>query len=64
MAENQLKGSGNLTEMLSALTDDELDEQILYFRERITTASELGRWKLSSMLTSATEIRHARTPSE
>jgi hypothetical protein len=61
MAENQIKGSGSLSELLEALTDAQLDEQIAYFEElKGTDGSEFGHWKAGTMLSRALEIRHDR----
>lgn len=64
MATNQITGTGNHREMLEALTDEQLDEQIAYYEGLVAEAiSEHGRWSASKLLSAATNLKHGRSQS-
>ena len=64
MAANQMTGTGNHRELLEAMTDEQLDEQIAYYGELMDGASsEYGRWSASKLLSTAVNVKHGRSQS-
>lgn len=64
LAKNQIAGSGSHRELLEALTDAQLDEQIAYYRESMERSDDtFGHWKLSTLLSTAMQVRHDRLQS-
>lgn len=61
VATNQITGSGDLTELLNALTDEQLDEQITHYREMLDGTSGFGHWKINNLLSAACSVRHDRS---
>ena len=64
VATNQITGTGNHREMLETLTDEQLDEQIVYYGELVAGASsDHGRWSASKLLSTAWVVKHGRSQS-
>lgn len=58
---NHLTGTGLHVEMLEALTEDDLADQIAYYRNGVeTTASERGKWSWGKMLSTALNVQERR----
>jgi hypothetical protein len=58
---DHLSGSGSLPEMLRALTDHELIEQIAYYQQvMLTQSTDFGRWSAGKVLSTAMGVRNER----
>jgi hypothetical protein len=62
VATNQLTGTGSLIDLLEALTDEQLEEQITYWQERRSEAVARGyaSWRYSRSIETASGILSSR----
>ena len=62
MATNHITGTGLHTDLLEALTDEQLEEQIAYYRQEREQATE-GRdsYEWSKLLSTATTVQSERS---
>ena len=61
-AVNHITESGAHEELLQRLTDDQLDEQMEYYRREYEDAdTERGKWGWSKLLSTAYTVKQTRT---